>query len=251
MIHSFLLIGQSNMAGRGCVDEVEPIVNDNILVLRNGRWRPMYVPINPDNAKAGINLAESFADLYTKEKNVQVGLIPCADGGTSLNKWQVGGLLFDHACYMAALASRTSTIAGVLWHQGEADCRDDLYPFYEQKMRVIRDTFRERLNLYDVPFLMGGLGDFLEIRSMEHEKYRNFRQINRTLQDMAEKDEMTGFVSAEGLKSNPDNLHFSAKALREFGKRYYHEFVKLERKDKVFEEKALPDQAIYTQLELL
>lgn len=48
MIHSFLLIGQSNMAGRGKKSEVEPIVNENILALRNGIFRPMYVPVNPD-----------------------------------------------------------------------------------------------------------------------------------------------------------------------------------------------------------
>lgn len=117
MIHSILIIGQSNMGGRGFRDEVEPIVNKDILVARNGRWRPMYVPVNPDRVTSGINLSESFCDLYAKEKGVQVGIIPCADGGTSLDQWAVGSLLFDHACYMAKLAQRTSTIAAVLWHQ--------------------------------------------------------------------------------------------------------------------------------------
>ena len=46
MIHSFLLVGQSNMAGRGFRDEVEPIQNKRIRVLRNGMWRDMYVPVN-------------------------------------------------------------------------------------------------------------------------------------------------------------------------------------------------------------
>jgi len=44
MMHSFLLIGQSNMAGRGKKEEVEPIPNTGIYVMRNGRWWPMYVP---------------------------------------------------------------------------------------------------------------------------------------------------------------------------------------------------------------
>ena len=64
MIHSILIIGQSNMAGRGFANEVEPIKNDKIKVLRNGRWWPMHVPVNPDRVTAGINLTESFADLY-------------------------------------------------------------------------------------------------------------------------------------------------------------------------------------------
>ena len=63
LMHSILIIGQSNMAGRGFVNEVEPIENDRIQVLRNGRWWPMYTPVNPDRVTAGVSLVESFADL--------------------------------------------------------------------------------------------------------------------------------------------------------------------------------------------
>ena len=38
---SILLIGQSNMAGRGFLDDVQPIINENIKVLKNGRWQFM------------------------------------------------------------------------------------------------------------------------------------------------------------------------------------------------------------------
>lgn len=247
MIHSILIIGQSNMAGRGFKDEVPPIVNDKLYVLRNGRWRAMYVPVNPDRITSGVSLVESFADLYANEHNVDVGIIPCADGGTSLDQWQVGGLLFDHACYMAELALRTSTIAAVLWHQGESDCNDHLYPLYEEKLKVIMSAFRERLNLYDVPFLLGGLGEFLT----DYFGNNNYLHINNALKKYADENEMTGYVSAEGLGTNPDNLHFSAEALREFGIRYYNEFLKIEDKSKVFTEKSTLDQAIRNDIEHL
>jgi len=250
MIHSILIIGQSNMGGRGFAHEVEPIHNEQIRVLRNGRWRPMYIPVNPDRVTSGINLSESFADLYAREKNVEVGIIPCADGGTSLDQWRVGGLLFDHACYMAELASRTSTIAGVLWHQGESDCAEERYPYYEEKLLVILDAFRKKLDLHDVPFLLGGLGDYLK-DCERSEKFKNYIHVNAALKRVASKRPMTGFVPAEGLGANPDNLHFSAKALREFGVRYYEEFRKLEDPNKVFLEKPLPDEAFRTDLELL
>ena len=84
----------------------------------------MFRPINPDRSFSGVNLAESFAEKYSKKYGVDVGLICCADGGTSLDQWQESGLLFDNAVYNAELANRTSTIAGVLWHQGEADGRE-------------------------------------------------------------------------------------------------------------------------------
>lgn len=247
MVHSILIIGQSNMAGRGFPNEVSPIPNDNILVLRNGRWRPMYVPVNADRITAGINLVESFAQLYARDKNVDAGIIPCADGGTNLDQWQVGGLLFDNACYQAELASRTSTIAAVLWHQGESDCSEERYPMYKEKLSRILGTLRNRLELYDVPFLVGGLGDFL----IDYFNNDNYLHINNALKQYADETEMTGFVPADGLKANPDNLHFSAEALREFGVRYYNEFLKIEDKNKVFSEKATVDHAIRTQIELL
>jgi len=238
------------MAGRGFKDEVEPIKNERLKVLRNGRWVPMFVPVNPDRVTSGINLVESFADLYAKEHSVDVGIIPCADGGTSLDQWQVGGLLFDHACYMAALASRTSTISAVLWHQGESECSPQLYPLYEKKLTVIFDALRKKLDLYDVPFLVGGLGEFLE-NFEGSDIFKNYVYVNEALENVANNNKMTGFVSAKGLKGNPDNMHFSAAALREFGVRYYNEFLKLEDKNKVFAEKSTPDQAIRTGIEHL
>jgi hypothetical protein len=36
-----------------------------------------------------------------------------------------------------------------------------------------------------------------------------------------------GFVSAEGLGANSDNLHFNSKALREFGLRYFEGYKKV------------------------
>ncbi len=250
MMHSILLIGQSNMGGRGFKEEVEPIVNDKLYVLRNGRWRAMYVPVNPDRVTSGINLSESFADLYANEHGVDVGIIPCADGGTCLDQWQVGGLLFDHACYMAELASRTSTIAAVLWHQGESDCYEERYPFYEEKFTVIMNAFRKKLGLYDVPFLLGGLGEYLEFYP-ESGVFKNYVHVNKALQSVAQNNDMTAYVPADGLKSNPDYLHFSAEALREFGVRYYNEFKKIEDKNKVFEEKCTVDQAIRNNIESL
>jgi hypothetical protein len=187
MMHSILIIGQSNMGGRGFREEVPPINNERLFVLRNGRWRAMYVPVNPDRLTSGINLVESFADAYAKEHNVDVGIIPCADGGTCLDQWQVGGLLFDHACYMAELASRTSAIAGVLWHQGESDCAEDRYPFYEEKLAVILRAFRRKLGLEDVPFLLGGLGDYLK-DCPRGEKFKNYVHVNAALRSLAEEE---------------------------------------------------------------
>ena len=115
---------------------------------------------------------------------------------------------------------------------------------------LLPNEFRKSLNLYDVPFLLGGLGDFL--KNCEYDiNLGNYVKINEALKKVACSNEMTGFVCAEGLDSNPDNLHFSAKSLREFGVRYYNEFIKIEDKNKVFVEKTTPDQAIRSEMEAL
>ena len=223
MVHSFLMIGQSNMAGRGKIDEVEPIINDRLKVLRNGRWYPFYVPVNCDRPFSGISLAESFADAYSKDHpDVEVGLIPCADGGTKLDDWAVGGLLFDHAIYLSKLAQRTSVIKGVLWHQGESDCKEDRNLLYADKCQVILSTVRTELGLENAPFILGGLGDYLSLSG-----YENYTYVNAALQKMASENAYTAYVSAEGLTANPDNLHFNAKSCREFGLRYYEAFKEI------------------------
>ncbi|MGW7768639.1 sialate O-acetylesterase, partial [Bacillus velezensis] len=44
MIKSFLMLGQSNMAGRGFLNEADPIYNEKIKMLRNGQWQMMTEP---------------------------------------------------------------------------------------------------------------------------------------------------------------------------------------------------------------
>jgi len=250
MIHSFLLIGQSNMAGRGLIQDAEPINTKGIYVLRNGRWQKMFRPINPDRSFSGVNLAESFAEKYVENYQVDVGLICCADGGTSLEQWKPGSLLYDHAVYQAKLASRTSTIAGVLWHQGEADCEKTLADSYRERFEIIMESLRKDLDLYEVPFLLGGLGDFLAECELS-EKLKNYAAVNAGLKKIAWNNPMTGFVSAKGLRANEDQLHFNAKALHEFGIRYFEEFQKLRKADRIFTEKSDEDHAVRTEMELL
>jgi hypothetical protein len=226
MMYSFLLVGQSNMAGRGFPGEVEKLPNKDIYVLRNGRWWPMYVPVNPDRVTAGINLSESFVTEFLKDHpGDTVGIIPCADGGTALHQWEPGEVLYDHAVMMTSLATRTSTLAGILWHQGESDCSDARYPLYEEKCSRILQQLRLDVGAPDVPVILGGLGDFL--LQCEKGNFANYIHVNAALERMAEKLPLFGFASAVGLGANPDNLHFSAAALREFGLRYYAQWKRL------------------------
>ena len=249
MIHSFLLIGQSNMAGRGFLPEAAEVDTSRIKILRNGRWQPMYRPVNPDRCTSGVCLAESFAEAYAKKYDVDVGLIPCADGGTEIRQWLPGSLLYDHAVCQAKLAQRTSTIAGVLWHQGESDCVEDRIAPYEERLRHVITSIRKDLDLNDVPFIMGELGEFLS----EHEAafLHNFPAINDVIRSFDDTEHRIGIVSAKGLGSNADKLHFSSDALHEFGLRYFKVFESLRNPNKVFVEKGLDETMIKSCFETL
>lgn len=236
MIHSFLLIGQSNMAGRGELENAVPVDIQRIKILRNGRWQTMFRPVNPDRAFSGVSLAESFAEAYANKYGVEVGLIPCADGGTSLEQWKEGDLLYENAVYQAHLAMRTSALAGVLWHQGESDCAEGLCTTYRVRFEKLMQAFRRDLNAYDIPFILGGLGDFLADYTADLEM-KNYKKVNAQLQEIARENPWTGFVSAEGLMGKADNLHFNANALYEFGLRYFSVYETVKVPDKKFEEK--------------
>ncbi|MBO5714555.1 MAG: hypothetical protein J6R83_03940, partial [Clostridia bacterium] len=75
--------------------------------------------------------------------------------------------------------------------------------------------------------------------------------VNQQLQEFAKNDRRSAFASAEGLEDNGDKLHFNAKALHEFGLRYYKAFMEVCDKNKVFVDKCDPDEALRSEIEKL
>lgn len=230
MMHSFLLIGQSNMAGRGLIEEAHPIDTSRIFTLRNGRWQSMFRPINPDRRGSGVSLGESFAESYVRTYDMDVGLICCADGGTALEQWMPGEALYDNAVHAARLAQRTSTIVGILWHQGESDCAKGQIDTYRARLVQMLTALREDLSLQNVPLVVGGLGDYLVDSPLKAWQLHNAPLITKEIRAAAEELPLTDFVSAEGLGPNPDMLHFSSDALYELGLRYFAAYCPLREK---------------------
>ncbi|MBH0160491.1 sialate O-acetylesterase [Fictibacillus sp. 26RED30] len=241
MIKSFLMLGQSNMAGRGFLHEVKPIYNEKIKMLRNGQWQMMTEPINYDRPVAGVSLAASFAEAFAKANpNEQIGLIPCAEGGSSLDDWHPQGTLFQHALSEARFALESSQICGILWHQGESDSHNSLHETYYEKLSLIIETLRKELNLQHVPLMIGELGNFLGKTGFG--KYSSeFQEINKQLRRFAHEQQNCYFVSAEGLTPNPDGIHLNAVSQRKFGFRYYAAFS---RKSHILEPLSDEDQSL-------
>ena len=55
---------------------------------------------------------------------MDIGLVPCAAGNTSLSEWRVGSALYNRMIARAKAARAqhpANKIAGLVWHQGESD----------------------------------------------------------------------------------------------------------------------------------
>ena len=222
----FLLVGQSNMAGRGKNFQNDNAANPAILKLdKDGNWTSGVEPVHFDKRAAGAGLSTSFARAYVADHPGEtVGLIPCAVGGTGINRWVPGGDLFEKAVDRAHQAEKDGQIVGILWHQGEHDAsRRERSDTYEKKLESVVDGFRRALGS-EVPFVAGGLGEYLaEYRNKQGELSIPFHgQVTDTTRRVMERLPRCAFVPSAGiLETVGDGLHFSTPSLREFGRRYY------------------------------
>lgn len=230
-ILSFLMIGQSNMAGRGNLGEVPEIVNPDCYMLRMGRWQKMHEPINVDRPLSGIpfppgvGLAASFADTLSHKLGRKIGLIPCADGGTKLSQWMPGEVLFDHAVAQCRFAMRTSELGGIIWHQGESDSSTDIGEYRAGLMTMFR-ALREELGMPELPIIAGELSRVItmwDVGDMPN-------KINAALAEFCEELPSFAVASSLDLVLKADGVHFNSASCREFGVRYAEKYLELKTK---------------------
>lgn len=223
---SVLIIGQSNMAGRGFIKDVPSIINEHLFMLRNGRFQLMVEPINFDRREAGVGLVSSFAAAWSKDHpGLNLGIIPAAEGGSAISEWQPGEILMEHALAQAKLAQKSSEIIAILWNQGENDSREDLYLSYQEQLKTTFTHLRKELNLPHVPIIMGLLADTLNTFAIGLH-CPQFKEINHEMTELTKLIPNTYVVSSEELTMNPDGIHLDAHSLRRWGLRYYESFKK-------------------------
>lgn len=229
--HLFLLAGQSNMSGRGRVEERDRTPHPRVLAFtRDGKWAPARDPIHFDKKWAGVGPGRSFGiALADADKDITVGLIPCAAGGTPISSWRPGEgrrqtqvFPYDDAVKRARLAMKDGVLKGILWHQGEGDCRPDLAKVYEEKLQELIARFRKDLDAPDVPFIIGQLG-----QDPEKPPGASRKLVDRAHRGAADRDRLVGFVPSDGLTCNKDGIHFNARSQREFGRRYAEVYSKI------------------------
>ena len=228
----YLLMGQSNMKGRGVMPE-EPSRNPRIRMmhLKDDAW---YVARHPlhligdaqtfaghDNAGVGPGLAFAEA-MIDGDARLAVGLIPCAVGGSSIRLWQRGAKLYDNALRRAQLALKTAggakvRLAGVLWLQGEADANANDRVGYEEKLLKLVDDLRADLNAPELPFIACTIGEM----SPEASRLADQKAMNAILLSLPQKRAHTACVDARDLVTHiGDHVHFDTSAQEEMGRRF-------------------------------
>ena len=217
----FLLIGQSNMAGRGKIGLTENKSDPRILMLaKDLEWLPAKDPVHFDKPIAGAGLCLPFArGLLAADPKRRIGLVPCAMGGSSLDQWMPGGALYTDAVRRTRQALKRGELAGILWHQGEADLAPAKVATYGDRFARMIASLRKDLEAPEAPVVIGELGHFLATG----------KDFNKALPDVAKQVPHCALASAEGLADKGDKLHFGTPALTTFGERYAAAYLKMKK----------------------
>jgi len=223
--HVYLLIGQSNMAGRGPLDSISKQINPQIFMLdKNNQWVPATDPVHFDKPQvAGVGPAIGFAkEMIKNDPNIKIGLIPCAWGGSSINVWQpdsayMTGHPYNDAIARTKVAMQKGVLKGILWHQGESDNSPQGAETYLNKLSTLIQRLRTAFHNPTLPFIAGEIGYFSKST-----------RINTVIDQLPDNIANTAIVNAAGLTDKGDQTHFDAASARELGKRYAIAMKKLQ-----------------------
>ena len=220
-LHIYLLMGQSNMAGRGQVTEYYAKAGHPRVVMLNraGEWVPAKHPLHFDKPKAaGVGPGLTFGVAMAEANpDVVIGLVPCAVGGTSIAKWAPGAYdkntdthPYDDAEARIRQAMEAGVVKGVIWHQGEGDSNPTSADVYLGKLARLIDRVRTVVGNPDLPFVVGQLARYRD----------NYQLINKELVRLPGLITHTAVVSSEGLWHKGDGTHFDSPSAAEFGRRF-------------------------------
>lgn len=213
----YLLIGQSNMAGRAHLQkedmgEIPGVYLFNAYdqwgVARNPLNR--YSSIRKEFGMQQLNLGYTFAkSMRQADPSRHIGLVVNARGGTSIKQWAKGTEFYKEALRRAQAAQKTGVLKGILWHQGEQDAQDAQYL---DKLRTLITDLRNDLGEPTLPFVAGQIN--------------NVELINKQIKKLPAAVPYTGFASSEGLHAM-DRWHFDTESMKLLGKRYAEEMLKI------------------------
>ena len=247
----YICFGQSNMEAGARPEEQDKVVDERFQMLAavdnpklnriKGNWYVATPPINrPENAMGPVDFfgRTMVANL---PKDYRVGVFNVSVAGAKIELWQKDGYKayldsaatwmknickqYDNNPYariveIAKIAQQYGVIKGILIHQGESNPNDKEWPM---KVKSIYDNLMKDLNLKpkDIPLLAG------ELKSAEeHGVCYPFN--TDVLANLPKVLPNSYIISSKGVKGSPDQFHFNTAGMREFGKRYAIQMLKIQ-----------------------
>ena len=240
----YLMIGQSNCAGRGYMIESDTtdIIPGVWLLNAEGLPEPAKAPFNRySNIRKDISMqmigpAVGFAPMIRDKTGRNILIIQNAKGGSGLWEWQnedsSAVTFLDSTLMRAVPALEYGKLKGIVWHQGETDTSNgtagDIYVSRFSKMIA---HLREAMGVgTEVPVIVGELGQW------EWEKKELIDAFNdETLPRLTEVVPNCHKVESDGLEcrsSDHSDPHFSRASNIELGRRYAEAMFNALQKDK-------------------
>jgi predicted TIM-barrel fold metal-dependent hydrolase len=220
-LHIYLLIGQSNMAGRAPVPEdLTGEIERCFLLNAEGQWEPARNPLNryssvgkgPQHQRLGPGY--SFArKMLEANPDINIGLIVNAQGGTKIEQWLGKSKLYYGIRGRSKPFRDSGRIKGVLWHQGESN--SDRPEGYLENLKILIGNLRNDFNDMNLPFVAG------QIRHEPH------FAINDEIAKLPDEVHLTGVASSEGLTTY-DRWHFDSESQLKLGERYAEAMLALQ-----------------------
>lgn len=239
----FLLVGQSNMSGRGIGDDPLAKAESEPRLLM---WDPAAQRLTaardplphqdlgrkPVSIGPGISFGRSW--LAGNGKTVHVVLVPAAFGGTGFSdnegSWRVTGptvspLMIEavaraNAAVRAVRATGARVhVAGILWHQGETDGVNRMgAAAYGIELSALAGYLRSHIDGAGpaTPFVVG---QYVPSEIASNQALQSIAVLNRAL---ASTLQHSACAASRGLEGNPtpDSIHFNTASQRALGERY-------------------------------
>lgn len=170
----YLMIGQSNMAGRGYLNESDTINNiDGVWILNvEGEPEPARVPFNlystirKEAELQRMSPTYSFSQQMHAVTGRNILIVQNARGGSSIKSWQPEGdgknCYLDSAIVRCQQALKYGQLRGICWHQGETDIVGGTAgKSYVTRFKAMAKELRNRLGVHDdVPIIVGEVGQW-------------------------------------------------------------------------------------------
>jgi sialate O-acetylesterase len=228
----WVLAGQSNMEGCGLRGKPVPIDPRVSSYLPEAGWQPAHDPLDAVHPAEGTEyrtgLGPAFGRAFADLSGGNVGLVPTAVGGTSLEQWNPKNRDNPESLYGRMLVRARGAceraggqVAGVLWYQGESDAHElPRAKTYAERLTNFLRELRGDLGRADLPVVLVQIGRF--VRSAERENdvdlHRGWDLVRMAIASVASADPHCALSSAIDLELS-DNIHISTAGLHRLGRR--------------------------------